>query len=177
MLVTWRYLNGLHQCKVNFKKGEERKRRRLAVEKEREVTSWAFSAYGRHPEMVTSFRYLGRVVSAADKDWLAVIRNMEKAQAVQKNIIRILIREGERPRVSGFFFKAFVQSVLLFGAETWVVNPYIGRVLGGLQDHVAQQLTERILRRRGDRKWEYSSVEAARAEVGFETMETYICRR
>ena len=42
---------------------------------------------------------------------------------------RILIREGARPRVSGFFFKAAVQSVLLFGAETWVVIPCTRRVI------------------------------------------------
>ena len=34
-------------------------------------------------------------------------------------------------RVSGVFFKAVVQSVLLFGAKTWVVTPRMGRVLGG----------------------------------------------
>ena len=36
---------------------------------------------------------------------------------------RILSREGERPRVFGFFFKSVVQSVLLFGVETWVLTP------------------------------------------------------
>ena len=42
---------------------------------------------------------------------------------------RILIREGARPRVSGFLFKSAVQSVLLFGAETWVVIPCMRRVI------------------------------------------------
>ena len=45
---------------------------------------------------------------------------------------RILIREGARPRVSGFFFKSIVQAVLLFGAYTWVVTPHMGWVLGGV---------------------------------------------
>ena len=40
--------------------------------------------------------------------------------------MRILIREGERPRISIFFFKAVVQFVLLFGEETWVVTPSHG---------------------------------------------------
>ena len=81
--------------------------------------------------MTTSFRYLGRVISAADNDWPEVVRNLAKAQAVWKRVTRILSREGARPQVSGFFFKDVVQSVLLFGAETWVVNPRMGRVLGG----------------------------------------------
>ena len=44
---------------------------------------------------------------------------------------RVLIREGAEPRVSGFFLKAVIQLVLLFGLETWVVTPRMGRVLGG----------------------------------------------
>ena len=38
-----------------------------------------------------------------------------------------LIREGATPRISGNFFKAVVQQVLLFGAETWVVTPKMER--------------------------------------------------
>ena len=45
---------------------------------------------------------------------------------------RILIREGAEPRVSGFFSKSVVQAVLLSDAETWVVSPCMGRVLGGV---------------------------------------------
>ena len=80
--------------------------------------------------MVPSFKYLGRVLLASDNDWPAVIRNLTKARAVWRRMARILIREGERTRVSGFFFKAIVWSVLLFGAETWVVTPHMGWVLG-----------------------------------------------
>ena len=90
---------------------------------------------------------------------------------------RTLIREGARPWVSGFFFKASVQLVLIFGADTGVATPHMGRVLGGFQDQVARQLPVRILRRRIDRKWEYTLEDAARAEVGFELMEIYIRRR
>ena len=46
---------------------------------------------------------------------------------------RILSREGAAPQVSGFFFKAVVQAVLLFGAETWVVTPCMGKAVGGFR--------------------------------------------
>ena len=85
---------------------------------------------------------------------------------------RILSREGARPWVSRFFFKVFVQSVLLFGVETWVVTPHMGRVLWGFQDEVLQQLMGWLPRRQTDGKREYNFLEA-----GFETMETYIRRR
>ena len=139
----------------------ECKQQQLAEEEERAVTSRTFSAYGRPLEMVTSFRYLGRVILTADDNWPAVIGIMAKAQVVWRNTMNILSREGARPWVHTFFFKAIVQSVLLFCAETWVVTPRMGRVLGGFQDQVERQLkivscsygeTEVVLHLGGNRK-------------------------
>ena len=45
----------------------------MEVEEARALTSKAFSAYGRPLEMVSYFKYLGRVQSAADDDWTVVI--------------------------------------------------------------------------------------------------------
>ena len=61
----------------------------------------------------------------ADYDWPAVFRNLMKAWLVWRITTRIMSREGARPRVSGFFFKEIVQSVLLFGAEKWLVTPFM----------------------------------------------------
>ena len=54
----------------------------MAAEEARAVTSRAFSAYGRPLEMVPFFKYLGRVLLAADDDWPAVIQNLSKARTV-----------------------------------------------------------------------------------------------
>ena len=61
--------------------------------------------------------------------------------------------------------------------ETWVVTPCMGQALGGFQDQVKWQLTERLPWQRGYGKWEHTVAEAAREEAGLETMETYIWRR
>ena len=120
------------------------------MEEEREVTSRSFRV-NRHPlDMVTSFKYLDQVISAADDDWMAVFRNLAKMQAVWQRLTRIFIREGVAPRVSDFLFKSVVQLVLLLGAETWVVTPCMGRVLGGFQDQLDQRLTGTLPRRRHD---------------------------
>ena len=93
---------------VQCSKGAERKQWCLLVEEERVVASRAFSAY-RHPlDIVTSFRYLGRVISAADNNWTAGVRNLSWARAVWKRMTRIFSREGSETRVSGFFFKSVV---------------------------------------------------------------------
>ena len=95
----------------------------MAAEEVRSVTSREFSDYGSPLEMVIYFRYLGRVMSVADDDWMAVVRNMAKVQVLLRRMTRILINEGTRLQVSRFFFKAIIKLVLLFGAETWVVTP------------------------------------------------------
>ena len=127
--------------------------------------------------MVTSFRYLRRLISAADDDWPAVVRNLSNVRAVWRRMTRILIMEGAEPRVSVFFSKSIIKSVLLFSAVTWVVNYRMGRVLGGFQDQVARQLTGQLPRRQADRKWGYTLTEAEKVEARFETMEAYIWKR
>ena len=69
-----------------------------------------------------------------------------------------------------------VQSVLLLGAETWVVTPRTEQVLWGFQDQVERRSTDRFLQRQQDRKWEYTSAATAREEVEFEEMGEYIRR-
>ena len=130
MLVPLWSLILLPMSTSQFKKGVERKQRRLAEEEEREVTSRAFSPYRRPLDIVPPFKYPGRLLSSAYDDWAEVIHNPRKARRVWWRMPSILIRKEARPRVSRFFLKSFVQSVFLFGAETWVVAPCMGRVLG-----------------------------------------------
>ena len=66
---------------------------------------------------------------------------------------RILSREGAALWVSGFYFKAVAQAVLLFGSETWVVTPHMSKDLGGFQAQVARHMMGRLLRRTLDGKW------------------------
>ena len=98
--------------------------------------------------MVPPFNYLGRVLLAVDDYWPEMIRILKKSREVWRRMTRILTRERERPRVYGFFFKAVLQLVLLFGAETRLVNPRTRRVLGGFQDQVERRLMGQLPRRR-----------------------------
>ena len=49
----------------------------------------------------------------ADDDCSTVVLNIVKARTVWWRMPKILIREGSRLRVSRFFFKSIIQSVLL----------------------------------------------------------------
>ena len=79
----------------------------------------AFEVYGEQLKTVSRFTYQGRILTEGDDDWPAVAGNLGKAQKSWGRMQRILSREGANKRVSGNFFKAVVQQVLLFGAETW----------------------------------------------------------
>ena len=71
-------------------------------------------------------------------------------------VVADLSREEADPKVSGHFFKAVTQAVLLFGAETWVLTPSMDLALSSFQHRVARRLTGRQPRRQGDGSWGYS---------------------
>ena len=104
--------------------------------------------------MLTSFKYLGIVLSAADDDWPEVVRNLVKARTVWWRMSKILSREGARLQVSGFFSKSIIQSVLLFDAESWVVTTHMGRYLRGFQDNLARGITGRLSWQSLNGRWE-----------------------
>ena len=76
----------------------------------------AFEAYGEPITNVLTFRYLGRALTAGDDDWIAVVGNLGKARKSWGRLSRIMSREGADLKVSGNFYKAVYQAVLLFGA-------------------------------------------------------------
>ena len=116
-------------------------------------------AYGNPIETVTNFKYLGQVMTAGDDDWPAVSGNLLKARKIWVRLARILSRGGADRRVSGNFFKAVVQQVLLFGAETWVLTPRIKRALESFMHRAARRITGRQPWRGWDGKWYYQSLQ------------------
>ena len=123
------------------------------------------------------FRYPGRVLTAVDDDWLAVVGNLGEARNSWGRLLRILIREEADPKVSGHFYKVVLQALLLFGAETWVLTSRMERALDSFHHRVAQRLTRRYLRRQGGRSWAYPQLEEAIGEAGFEGIRKSVMRR
>ena len=54
-----------------------------------------------------------------------------------------MIREGADTCDLGRIYVVVVQAVILYGLETWVVTPQIGRVWGGLHHKVDHRLIGR----------------------------------
>ena len=177
MQVPRKALNGRHLGTAQCAKGVERKRRRLAETEKRENSERAFRAYGQKMEAVTDFRYLGWLLTATDDDWLAVAGNIKKAQRSWRRMAKVLGREGEDPKVSGTFYIAVTQQVLLFGAETWVLTAKMKKALDAFQGREARKLTGRHPQRGRDGEWYYPSLAGAMKEAGIVWIRTLILRR
>ena len=77
-MFPWCRLNGRHLSTAQCARGAQQKRRRLAEKELREITERAFQAYGEPLGNVTAFRYLGRLMTAVNDDWSAVVGNLKK---------------------------------------------------------------------------------------------------
>ena len=70
--------------------------------------------YRKPMEMVIEFKYLGRALTTYENSCVEVVDNICKARSRWARFPRILGQEGEDPRTSDTFYKAFVQLALLF---------------------------------------------------------------
>ena len=78
-----------------------------------------------------------------DDDWLVVVGNPGKAQESWGRLSRVLGQEVEDPKVSGGFYKAVAQAVLLFGAERWVLPQRMEKALDSFQSRVARRIARK----------------------------------
>ena len=106
-----------------------------------------------HIEGVDTFKYLGGILDRYDNDCLAVLRNVGKARRVWNQLGKLLRREGEEPQVFAIFYRVVVQSVLLFGEETWVLSEARSRKLEGVHVGFLWWKTSQGAVRQKDRTW------------------------
>ena len=82
--------------------GASRKWHRLAGGEERAGSEKAITAYGIPLAPVTSFKFLGIILAAADDDWLELVSNLQKARRKWARLTRVLGREGADARNLGY---------------------------------------------------------------------------
>ena len=126
--------------------GRDRRRRAAALEDSRWARDFVFYARHKPLETVREFKYLGRIVSNDNNDWPAVLRNLKRARSKWAMIRKVLVRDQANPRVAGYFYKAVVQAVLLYGCESWVITDSVLKRLESFHHKVARQIT-------GQRVW------------------------
>jgi hypothetical protein len=136
-----------------------------------------FSINGNPIENVSSFRYLGRMLCDDDNDWLAISTNLKKARTQWSMIARLLSRDGANYRTMGYFYKAIVQSVLLYGSETWTPTRRMISLLECFHNQCARRITRRFIRQNADSTWTYPDTASTLEAAALFPITTYIARR
>jgi hypothetical protein len=127
--------------------------------------------------MVNCFSYLGCPLSATNSDWPALYKNLAKARTKWAMISRVLWRESRaNTRVSRMFYKAVVQSVLLFGSESWVWSQSMVKTVEGFHNRVARRLLGKMpVLTHGT--WVYPPIVEALETAALYPVERYIASR
>lgn len=146
MQVSHRALNGKHLSTARCKSYTARRKRYELYDRMAEAQDVAFTSNGQTLDRVETFKYLGRPLSSSDDDYPAVVRNLKKARGSWARLSRVLTREGATASCSGMFYKSIVQSVLLYGCETWNLNTPILKSLSGFHNRVLRRIAGKMSR-------------------------------
>ena len=167
-----------HERSKMCREGAERKAQYAAAAANARALEVEFTAYGETLERVEVFKYLGRLMAMDDNDMHAVRHNLKKARGVWKRFSVLLHRENLPPRVCGMFYKAVIQSVLLYGSETWSLSDSSMRRLEGFHFLAACRMARvnrpRRVQRDGTCQWSYPSKDDVYEEVGLFPIRHYI---
>ena len=160
------------------RQGNEKRLQREAWKKAARAMDVKFYAYGQELERVELFKYLGKLTSNDDKDIQAIRNNLKKARRTWARMSNVCRSENVPPKTAAIFYQAVIQSVLLFGSETWCLTETTLKELRGFHITAAYRMAK-VHRPRKDEEgvWTYSSSKDVLEEVGLLTIDEYIERR
>ena len=132
--------NSKHYTSSSCIRDAERKQQRDTLNSIATANQREFTIYGEVLAQTATFKYLGRPMSRVDSDWPALHRNMQRARQKWARASKILARQGASPKTCGHLYVAVVQSLLLYGAETWVITPDMLSLLSGFHNRCARRI-------------------------------------
>ena len=123
---------------------------------------------------MTEFKYLGRILHDSDDDQYACNRQLNRAKQKWARISKVLTTQGVDARVKGYFYKAIVQAVLLYGSESWCMTKAMIKKFKSFHLRVARYLSGKHIRPLEDGTWLYPVSEEILEETGLFSIEQYI---
>jgi hypothetical protein len=123
---------------------------------------------------VEVFKYLGRLISFDDADTQAMWSNLKKARRCWARVSRVLRAENATPKISGMFYKATVQAVLLYGSETWSLSHSSMKRLEGFHIRAAWRMSGKKPERNKNGSWTYPRSDAVLKAVGLKPIAHYL---
>jgi hypothetical protein len=105
--------------------------------------------------MRKQFKYLGRILSEDDSDDAAIKYNLQKAREKWGRIGKILSKTDSNNKTMGSFYKAIIQSVLLYGSESWGISNYAMKTLRSFHQRCARYITGKHIWKDENENWHY----------------------
>jgi hypothetical protein len=134
-----------------------------------------FHVEGELLEKVDLFRYLGQILAQHDDDVWAVRQQIKKAWGIWASVGQVLMADNTLPKVSAKFYKAVMQSVLLYSSKTWNLSTTALALLEGFHIRAAYQMAQKHKPKKGPHHgWVYLRASNIPQECGMATILHYI---
>jgi hypothetical protein len=145
-----------------------------AAERAHKALQQTFKAYGAELERVEVFKYLGRLLAYDDNAAQAVRGDLKKARGIWARLSHTIRAKNASPCACGIFYKATMQSTLLFGSETLNLSPQSLKCLEGFHLRVAWRMAGKRPKKLPDGTLTYPNSAAVLDEVRLKTIAHYI---
>jgi hypothetical protein len=167
-----------HLQSQDCQRNTERRRRYFnLLHRDETVGNATFTVNGTTINKVSKFKYLGRLLEESDNDDHAATRQLQRAREKWGRIGKVLSSQGVNAKTMGYFYKAIVQAVLLYGSESWTLTEGTMNKLRSFHSRVARYLTGRHIRPNADGTWTCPSSAEVLEEAGLHTIDEYIQKR
>ena len=93
------------------------------------------------------FKYLGRIMREDDDDTSTIIEQIKKARQSWNDIARILKPECVNAISMAKPYLAIVQSVLLYGADSWIINSRNWKHLKSFHKRAVRHMTRQHIQK------------------------------
>ncbi len=126
-------------------------------------------------EKVKVYRYLGRLLSQDNNDVQAVRSQHCKVHGTWARAGQVLHRENAPPGTSAKFYKAIMQSVLLYESKMWVLSKAVMARLKGFNTRMVYWMAKEHGPCQGlHHQWIHPSSDMILEECGMHTIQHYI---
>ena len=155
----------------------EQRRRYFQHLDQQNAENITFQVDGNNINHVYDFKYLGRMLDHTDDDNMAAERQLSRARQRWGRIGKVLSSQQASAKTMGYFYKAIVQAVLLYGSESWTLTESMMNKIRSFHSRIARYICKRHIRQLEDGTWEYPPTAEVLRDAGLETIDTYILRR
>ena len=136
-----------------------------------------FYVSGEKINRVKQFKYLGRILSDDDDDIYAVEAQLKKARMTWGRIGKVIKKRARsNPKLMSMFYKVIVQTVLLYGSESWTINSNIMKKLTSFHRRCARFISGRHIRCVDD-VWIYPDTKTTMEITDLLSIEEYMLKR